>query len=349
MKKYFFPILLILNLVSSLSFCALEWVEPDNKQTSYLFAPGIHSSERQVAKYCESYISSTGQAVQTSNDFTVIGSLVHGINFSEIVLDQRDFRGLQSKDFIKPKNLLGQLYNKIVIWRNRSNDKAEKITVEKKDNKGSDVAAPSVTLHSINLGQQEDIETLSDAYDKHQKELSDTEVVLYGVSRGAATVFNFMASDYQIKEIKNVKVVILEGCFDSMGHLLYCKYPKMLTTAKKLFSFIYPGHDLNGIQPIELVDQFPKDIPVLLITSKKDSVVPCKTTWNLYYELKDAGHPHVYILELDHSSHPRYMMDNENDKIAYQAVVHAFYAKFNLAHNCQYAQWGQELLDTCQP
>jgi Prolyl oligopeptidase family len=349
-KNHFLLIALASSFFSITTAQGFEWTKPN--RTSWLFAPGIHSSERAAAKYCEYYETSTGQLVQTSNDFVVIGSPVQGINFPELVM----FPNEQPQLWInkKPGNILDYMYNKITRWRNGINDRNERIYIEDKVQDGPEVCRPAINLKQINLAQELDIETYSLAYDHHVAKFTNTEIVLYGVSRGAATTFNFLATKYQDKK-QNVKAVVLEGCFDSVRNVLKQKYPNMQRSSKtkelveRIFNSIYSSHDLNGIAPIKNVTNFPKNLPVLLITSKKDTVVPPACVWNMYHKLKEVGHKHVYILELDHSPHPLYMMEHEEDIVKYETVVHAFYKKYGVSYNPSLAKQGKALLNACQP
>ncbi|MEX0940705.1 MAG: hypothetical protein WDZ41_05065 [Candidatus Babeliales bacterium] len=322
---------------------ALIWVQPESKPTSYLFAPGIHSSEKQVSKYCFEYYSSTNQIIYTDNDFEVIGSAVTAINFPEIIINA-------PTNFEKSKQFIGKIYNHIAQWRNAKNDAHNNVIALDTPETVTDILKAPIDYTGINFGQEKDIQALSAAYDQHISIYPDTDIVLYGVSRGAATSFNFLATEYHNKKIKNIKAVILEGCFDSIENILKQKFPILFKFAqitdnfKKIFSWIYPNHQLNGIVPINLINTFPTDIPVLFITSKKDTVVPAVCTWNVYNTLKNNGFTNIFIHELQHSSHPGYTIDNESDICEYQTIVHAFYKQHNLNYNSEFADGGNIFL-----
>jgi hypothetical protein len=109
----------------------------------------------------------------------------------------------------------------------------------------------------------------------------------------------------------------------------------------------FTNHDPTGVAPIDLVHRFPKETPIAFITSKTDTLVPAACTKTLAYLLANVGHSHVYLLELEHSSHPRYMMDNEEDRNKYQWFAHALYKKYGLPHIEKYALAGESLLTQC--
>ena len=89
------------------------------------------------------------------------------------------------------------------------------------------------------------------------------------------------------------------------------------------------------------------NVPVLFITSKKDTRVPAHSTKNLCTALCNAGYQDIYLLELENSHHSGYMKDPQ-DAAKYQSVVHAFYKKYGLSHNIEYAQQGITLLEDCK-
>ncbi|MGE0206301.1 MAG: alpha/beta hydrolase family protein [Candidatus Babeliales bacterium] len=343
--------ILLLLLLSCFNCFSETWVHPNGKQTTYLFAPGIHATERQIAKYCNSYDASTGQRVYVGKHINVIGSNATAINFPEINLDSTNSFSFGAH-IACPHYMFNQLYTGIAQIRRLLEDSYENTFIQKASSTEC-VKNPSINRKALSLAQEADIDCLSQTYDAQAKH--DNAMVLYGASRGAATIFNFMATEYLKKEIKTVKAVILEGCFDQTVSILKSKLGSYASSsyaqyaAQKLFSCIYPNHNLDGIQPIKVVEQFPHDVPLLLITSKIDKIVPAVCTWNLYHELKKAGHPHLYILELKHSRHPHYMNDNEYDALFYESVVHAFYKKYGLPYNPEKIMLGDAILAQCQP
>lgn len=324
----------------------VTWTTPE-RPTSYLFAPGIHMSERHVVKYCQHYTASTGQVIYTSNDFTVINpKYVTAVNFPEIILDKAHKKPVP----FWRKSIL-YLYNTILTARNNRNDRTTHITTIDNNNTNN-VMKPFICLDAVNFAQENDIQALSVAYDAHVAKWPETDIVLYGVSRGAATAFNFLATTYQTKAIKNVKAVVLEGCFDTIENVLRQQLPLLHKTQKSssllfyLFARIYPSYDKNGINPRNAATTFPHEIPVLFVTSKRDAIVPPPCVYNIYNALKEAGHEHTYLLTLPTGPHHS-MMSNEQDKSLYQAAVHNFYSNYRLAHDTTFACRGQQLLEEC--
>ena len=314
---------------------AAVWKLHVSKQpTSYLFAHGLSASERQAIKYFQEYQPSTGDRLSIENlNFNVMQNPCTSFNFPEIVLTQNG----DTDGWLHPcgRNGIGKLIALAEAYR------AFRLEGMSLERSCSDITLEghSVDLRKVNLGQDDDIAALASAYDKHVKQYPVHNVVLYGVSRGSAATFNFLATTYKTKERQQVKAAVLESCFASFDYS-----PKM----QWLFSKI-SVYDPQGIAPIKVIDKFPKDIPVLLVTSLSDPRVPSYSTRQLYHALKQAEHPAVYLLELQHGTHPNYMFHPE-DRKRYETTVHAFYKKYNLDHDPELAQQGMStLLNECQP
>lgn len=91
------------------------------------------------------------------------------------------------------------------------------------------------------------------------------------------------------------------------------------------------------------------DIPLLLVTSLKDGLVPPQSTIGLYKRLIERDHKRVHLLVLKRSLHPTYMIDDLEDKTMYENVVHAFYKQYNLPHNSKKAALGNTEFLSTQP
>ena len=76
------------------------------------------------------------------------------------------------------------------------------ITVTDNPNSKLTVANYTPNFASSNIGQYKDINTLHKTYKKHISKFPDTDVILYGDSRGAATIFNFITHYINPKRLK---------------------------------------------------------------------------------------------------------------------------------------------------
>jgi hypothetical protein len=348
----------LLLLCSPLLMSASDaWVNPTPATpTSYVYAPGVLVSEMLMSRYCPHFIASTGETVTCTKGINVIRMPATSANLAEITLKQVNKRELRKKKKLlraqrtKKQSFISFLLTPFrMIWETASYcaNYLFGIRIQK---------APTKQLESlhmywadptkVNLAQEKDLHLFKETYDKHCAALQHAgahNVVLYGTSRGSATVFNFGA----LYNPKEVRAIICEGLFDSIDHV-YQETPSrrvkaMIKLLPKITEF-----DHNGILPIKLIESMPKEIPILLITSYKDDVVPAACTINIYNQLRNAGHNKVHLLVLKNASHVGYPHCKESP--LYQQVVHAFYKHYNLPHIAEYAQSGYDyFLTETQP
>lgn len=204
----------------------------------------------------------------------------------------------------------------------------------------------------VNLGQEQDIERMKQAYDFAYKKLPNVEgFVLTGISRGAATCINFMV----MHQPDNIKALVIESPFDTLksvvDHLLK-RYnlgwiPFSGDVSMMFIENKFECLDMQGIFPVHLIAHIPPTIPILIIGSHSDDVVPISSVRKLYATLKRTGHQHVYLLELTQGRHGRLIQGAQG--WLYASCVHAFYATYGLPHNHDLVEEGQQILAECQP
>jgi hypothetical protein len=176
--------------------------------------------------------------------------------------------------------------------------------------------------------------------------------VLVGVSRGASTSVNFMG----MYNPTQVAALVLESPFDCVEsiitHLLHnskCSWiPGFKKHGLRMMQFIFCKYKPNGIRPIDSVSQIKADLPILLICSPEDTLVPIWSSINLYHALKESGHENTYLLILPEGKHAQ-LINNKKSGTLYQCVTHAFYKKFGLPYCPYQAKQGELLLENCQP
>jgi hypothetical protein len=203
----------------------------------------------------------------------------------------------------------------------------------------------------VNLGQENDIAQLHQAYQKAITTFPDHMVVLTGISRGASTIINFIAQHQPTQ----VKALVLESPFDTLDsvirHLLSRFHVSWVPFSHQIGYSIckkhFPKINIKGIFPLNCADRLPLSMPILLVHSKKDKVVPIKSSRNLYLKLKQIGHEHVYLAELASGVHGKLIGGADSDFYLY--IVHAFYKRYNLPHEPDLATKGARLLTMCQP
>ena len=200
------------------------------------------------------------------------------------------------------------------------------------------------------LAQDNEIECLAQTFYKKVK--ADQKVILVGVSRGASTIINFMA----IHQPNNVAALILESPFDCVDSIIwqlannspFSWVPGIKKNGHGLMSFVFCKYDPNGIRPLDSIALLPKDLPIFIACSLKDSLVPAWSTINLYNALVETNHENTYLLALPEGKHAK-IIKHPIHGITYQNCVHAFYQKFDLPHVSPFAQLGINILKECQP
>ncbi len=335
---------------------AQEWVNPSpDTLTSYVYAPGVLTSEILMGRYCPTFTASTGETISCSKGIEVIQNPATSTNLTEISLKQLNKKTIKEK---KKARRASRTKKEIFINLLLTPFRALWYTASYCANKvlGFSIKPPAQgkateSLHmywanprKVNLAQEQDLALFHDAYIRHtdtlqQQDNRHTNVVLYGTSRGSATVFNFAA----LYKPQEVRAVICEGLFDSLEHVYTTTRSLRIRCMIRLLRKMGNVNE-DGIFPITMVEHMPHDMPLLLITSHNDRVVPYECTMNIYQQLRATGHTNVHILVLDKASHVWYPHCSE--KWLYQNVVHAFYKQYGLPHIPAYAQEGYEYFMT---
>lgn len=204
------------------------------------------------------------------------------------------------------------------------------------------------------LAQEEDIRHL----ETHilSKQAQDyPNLILAGVSRGAATIINYMGSKLPPA---NIKALILDAPFDAIYEVLHARLKlknlhmvPLLTTMLNFYgTYYFKNYSTAGIRPIDVVDCIP-NIPILMICSLQDTVVPPANTMRLYKKLLESGRTNVHLFITPYGDHGRIMYNAQHPEvgITYRNVVHAFLHRYNLEHESSWAHAGHEAFATCQP
>lgn len=172
----------------------------------------------------------------------------------------------------------------------------------------------------ISCAQDEDVKTLVDRYRSCiLKNPNHSEIILWGASRGAATVFCTVALHEELWN--HVKCIVLEGCFDNVRNVFHSYYGTFFGNIIYDLGKYFTKHSSNSYSPIDLVDRFPKHIKVLFITSNKDEIVDRERTLNLVSSLREAGHTNNELLILKNSTHNGYSIEDREDKNNYVVYI----------------------------
>jgi hypothetical protein len=167
-------------------------------------------------------------------------------------------------------------------------------------------------------------------------------VIGFGVSRGAATWITTLGTKQVAKQ---VACLVLESPFSSMKNvMLFQVIHFILEAMTPLFPSIDPEHhasmimknfftsyQMDGIQPIDAIQNISKDIPILLVHSKEDAIIPINNSRHLYNKLRESGHNKIFLLELDHGKHASLLKGPQG--LLYARVVHAFFKHYNIPYD----------------
>ena len=184
------------------------------------------------------------------------------------------------------------------------------------------------------LGQEADLAELHKAYLKTREEFVGYDIVFICVSRGASAALNFVAKYKPV----GVKALILESPFDHpksiIKRLLKNYYVSWIPGLKGIGLSImqknFPKINFSkqGIFPRDMVKQLPNDLPIMLIHSKKDALIPVESSQRIYKLLVQSGHPNTKLVILDEGSHANILWDKNSNE--YRQEVRHFLQKHNL-------------------
>jgi len=196
-----------------------------------------------------------------------------------------------------------------------------------------------VDFRKTSFGQKNEIAVLRKAYEKtlniaqEKFQCDDPSVILYGLSRGASNLIIFAGTH----DLPHVKALILESPYYSMGDVIdhimdtfnMTRLPHSL--GELIMENIFWLYNRNGIKPCDVLENIPKDLPILIICSKKDTLVPFTTSQKLYEELIKTGHKNVHFFITDYGRHGKILHDHNQEK--YITTIHTFYKQYNLPYD----------------
>lgn len=308
-----------------------------------IFYQGIYSSQIQLAKYLspKGFISTTNEKIECKKGVPLIINPFIGKEIDEIEPFEFSFLNL-----INPFKILSYIFAYIGRVNNYIDVVSVKSTIEERNTDiGSFKDKGTLKTHFINFmkfnfGQLNDIANHYCKYIQCLSEYPDTNIILWGVSKGAATTLNAFAKN----NYESVKMIVLEGCFTDIESVFkYWSlnrewYDPNFIIAKAflwllkydLLKYIIDYQSQDSFNPINNVHLVPHHIPVILITSDIDKVVPTSHTLELYNKLLELNHPNVHLLQLKKSRHHAYTFDNEEDYTRYYNFIHDLYKKYGI-------------------
>lgn len=301
-----------------------------------LFLHGLHAGPLQAAKYIHKHIASaTGETILSRWAINVLSEPLVAPVFPEISLRNRKTDSYSKSVVCGITNLLDK---KVLGYE----------VQEKTSSTGFTLAGRGLSIFNNNFGQQADLDVIKIAYETHKNAYPDDKMLVWGCSRGAAAACTFVCTE-SADVADHVQLVVLEGCFDSSVSVIEKRFKRFGKSGiKRIKSFFEKRTQWRqkGISPLAVLDKWPDNVPVLFVTSRKDSVVPMECAVNCAKQLKKfKPNVNVYLLVLENSSHAGYAIDNYADRVLYENVVNAFYKKYGWKHDAVKAALGSSDLE----
>jgi len=192
----------------------------------------------------------------------------------------------------------------------------EKTDVGKKQTKklieNNIITSPAVyfeyndTQKNANFGQSQNVQYLNTAIDYAIKKFPNKKIILIGVSRGASTILRWLGQSPLYNH--QIKGAILESPFTSTRDMVAYQAAKFYPGIPKsiipyIVKLLYPNMDPEDEAPFNLLNKIGPHIPLLIISSKKDTLIPAKNTKKIANTLQKYGHKKITYLELDSGNH----------------------------------------------
>ncbi len=317
----------------------------NNKHVWYLYAPGMMGTELMMGRYCPEFNATTGEKISWKSGGHVIGQPHVAVQFPELDLRKPDTFTLNPLTAF-----INELRKDIFPVFQRFFEQKFDFKVVDNPKSNSSVINFGFSFGKANIAQKNDIAALNKTYESLRTQHPEADIILYGDSRGAGTIFNFIATHKPLR----VKAAVLDGIFDDVPHcikhfLVENKGERAEKRMHDIVAFFMGNYNKKGPFPIEYAEQINDDIPLLLVTSLKDGLTSAQGAIKLYLELRNRSLQKVHLLVLNNALHPCYMIDNEADRELYETTVHAFYKHYELPYNKQRAQAGQKSFARTQP
>lgn len=339
----------------SFSFCVLiafeapipigqQWVMPLGQDSGVIFIQGADNTLAEAATYMvgSSFISpDTQEQISCDKGITIFKQVCVDPEFPEVVLASRE-----------PHDWLQTLMHPIEAYAENNNRKQYansgiKITPQQNSSPTKTFSSYYIDSKKVTLGQMPDVQVQQQRVANFKIRFGNTPQIWHGQSRGAAVTFiaAALANRENLESLKTVKAIFLEGCYGSVASDLHTLTNSqfVINCAETYFSWWY-SYKKNGINPLDVLKDFPKNIPTVFITSEADKQVPKAETDKLVSELVNAGHENIYYLVLRKSSHGNYVASDPEDARDYQAFSQAWYKELYLPYLPEYALAGAPLV-----
>jgi Prolyl oligopeptidase family len=201
---------------------------------------------------------------------------------------------------------------------------------------------------NASLAQKADIDQLNSVYLEHKNELD--RFILYGISRGGSTILAFLGRENP----NSIAAAVVESLYASIDDIvehkikaLRLQYLISKNMGLKLVAKVFKKYRPHGSKPVDWLPDVDPSVPILIVCSTSDLLVPWTSSYSIYCALRATGHDKVHILILHRGMHGFLIQGADGDK--YQRVVHAFYKKYDLPYDPEIAALGEADFANCQP
>lgn len=200
------------------------------------------------------------------------------------------------------------------------------------------ILGKNINLANMHMGQGPDIETLRDAI---QATPHDEKIILYGCSRGSATIINYLAQHNPT----SIQAIVLDACPADIPSSIKPTLAKLginPDNSNAIFRMLFPGYPTDSVPPIKAIKHIEnKQVPILILHSKTDLRVSPLDAYALYIEFKKQGFTNIHLVMLPDGKHS-FLLQNDDIKSMYLQAVHTFYKTYNLPYN---SEWTENTFD----
>lgn len=206
------------------------------------------------------------------------------------------------------------------------------------------------TRTAINVGQSLDQQCLSLITDEIVRQ--EHPFILFGCCRGAINILKFITekpTDYLEKNLRAVIVEspalslkdICEQTVRSRPILNLLPHDAGSAALYTLLRWALPNHAYQESTILANIDNIPKDLPMLIIQVKNDTLVAEDKTKKLVKKLVETGHSQVHLLVFTDKNLNHYTISTAS---LYPAGVNAFLQHYGLPHNATLAAQGYDCI-----
>lgn len=152
--------------------------------------------------------------------------------------------------------------------------------------------------------------------------------VLFGTSRGSAVALQ-VAQLLTPEEASRVRFMVLEGIFTEARRVMELRFGSGITvTLERFLAYLTEYNPNSKTTPKSVAREFKhKEMPLLLVTSRVDTIVDPSLSDAMYKILSDRV-KHSHLLTLEHSPHSSYATWNQEDRALYVTHMQDYINRF---------------------